>query len=126
MKLFRFLTVASLLASFTVAQVPTSAKCQMLMGLPNFLCSMPCCKTHPTVPAKCPQVRTAPQTDAIAPSTHAINHELQQVAAWGSQILSPIFNVSTLRKIVVNCTSLLSQSRPVGRAPPLEYITFSA
>jgi hypothetical protein len=146
MKTLRLLTVVSVLAGLAVSQLPTSASCQMGMGLASIFCSMPCCtplhqgygglssealakkgRTHPAVPAKCPLIRPSVNQDAISPSTRVLSTGLEMAAAWGSAIVSsPIFKVSALRSVVESFTTLLIGTRPTGRAPPLDYILFSA
>ena len=127
MRAFRSITVASLLAGLALAQAPSPAMCQMALGLPSVLCAMPCCKAHPAVPAKCPLVRPAQNHDAINPSSRVFKLGLELAAAWDSVIsASPVFKVTTLKSVVVSCTSLLIGPRPTGRAPPLDYILFSA
>jgi len=127
MKLLRFLTIATLLAGFTVAQVPTPAKCQMALGLPSLLCAMPCCKTPAGIPVQCPLVRPGAHQEAITPSSHIAVSGMELAATWGAALVSgPVLKASYLRSTVETFTSLLLSSRPIGRAPPLEYILFSA
>src|SRR5438477_11690217 len=127
MKLYRLLTVAALLASFTVTQVPAPVQCQMSLGLPRVVCAMPCCKLRTTFPTPCPLVRPATHQDALIPSSQAVVSGVELATTWGAAFVSnPLVKVSNLRSPIETFTSLLLELRPMGRAPPLEYILVSA
>jgi hypothetical protein len=125
MKTLRFILTVSLLTSLIVPQTSTVAHCQMNMGLISMACPMPCCKTTP-MPATC-QIRQTSVRDVIAPSVRQFHTMLQVVFTLAQNPLTkPLTSITYLKQFTTFTASLLRTSTSLVRAPPAEYIQFSA
>ena len=125
MRLFRFFAVTPFIAGLLAAQVPTQGYSQMSAGFPAVLTAMPRCKTH--VPVPYPLLRSFINPGAVSLSAPAFSQGLESGVSWSSIAFpSPVFKASFLKSLVDSCAALLLSSRPIGRAPPINYILFSA
>lgn len=127
MKIIRIFLTLSLLAGLTVSQLPLPATCQMRVGVSSMFYPMPCCKTH-TAPAQCPQMRAAlPKADlislhsAVLTSVTKVTHSLFTIVT-----LAPYFQTASVRSVIESVQSLFLEKSPLVRAPPIDWVLFSA
>ena len=126
MKILRTLVIVVGLAGLAVSQFPAKAACQMSLGYSRLFCAMACCK-QATTAAKCPQIRTAPAKDLITPS-EARFHAVTQTLAWmftGIVLAKPQRSYNRPHP-VMSIKEILLQVTPAVRAPPTDFILFSA
>jgi len=112
---------------FLVAQIPSTAQCQMGLFSPLTLrCNMPCCKKLPNT-ARCPMVKKIAPRDTIASATPQFNVSLKEVTIHQPADVSMKAERPRFHTVAQILQKLFLLKHPLpSRAPPADVVTLQA